>query len=322
MTTADDDLPAASRQMTSSFLTDVLTGLSAPLKQVPPKYFYDEAGSHLFDRICELPEYYVTRTELGILQDSAADMAQALGPGVLLIEPGSGNSAKISLLLAQLQDPVGYVPVEISGEHMLASLEAVRAQFPDLEILPVCDDFTAPFTVPTSSRAPSRRVVFFPGSTLGNFPPHDAVELLRSFHEVAGPDGALLLGADLRKAPEIVLPAYDDSAGVTAAFNRNLLVRMQRELGADLDADAFRHQAVWNDAESRIEMHLVSTAAQTIRVGGQCFEFAAEEPIVTEYSYKYTRERLAGLATEAGFRVAQVWTDAREWFSVQLLTRN
>ena len=307
---------------TQRFLDDALAGLSAPVRQLPPKYFYDDAGSRLFDQICELPEYYVTRTELGILQASAHAMGRALGPGTLLIEPGSGSSAKVGLVLEQLAEPAGYVPVEISGDHMLENLEPLRRRFPDLEILPVCADFTAPFTLPQSSRAARRRVVFFPGSTIGNFPPGAAIDLLRGFHDLVGAGGAVLLGTDLRKSPDVLIPAYDDSAGITAAFNRNLLHRMQRDLGATLNPDGFQHRAVWNDAESRIEMHLVSLGEQRITLAGTHFDFAPGEPIVTEYSYKYTPERLTDIAGQAGFRIEETWTDDQEWFSEQLLVRN
>lgn len=312
---------SAAAPTASAFLRDVLAGLAAPVKSVPPKYFYDEAGSRLFDRICELPEYYVTRTEMAILEAYAGDIATALGPDVLLIEPGSGSSAKVGRVLERLETPAGYVPVEISGEHMLANLAPLRARFPALEILPVCADFTAPFQVPASRRTPRRRVVFFPGSTLGNFPPDSAVELLRIFHGIAGPDGVLLLGADLAKAPSVLEPAYDDSAGVTAAFNRNLLHRMRRELDAELDPDGFRHRAVWNAEESRIEMHLVSLRPQSIGVGGERFQLAEGEPIVTEYSYKHTLADLEALADRAGFGPDRVWTDERAWFGVLALAR-
>lgn len=305
-----------------TFLADVIEGLSRPTKQLHPKYFYDTEGSRLFDRICELPEYYVTRTESAILEREAASMASAVGPGALVVEPGSGSSAKIGWLLDALTDPVAYAPVEIAGEHMMASLEPLRERFPELEILPVCADFTAGFQVPVPTRPENRRVLFFPGSTIGNFPPDEAVRLLTLFHEAAGPGGMLLLGADLRKDPAHLVPAYDDAAGVTAAFNRNLLYRLRRDLGADVDPDAFQHRAVWNAEAGRVEMHLVSTAEQAIRVGGYHFAFDAGEPIITEYSYKHTREELAALAARAGFRVEHVWSDAADWFSIQGLVRD
>lgn len=305
----------------SGFLADVLAGLLDSPKWLAPKYFYDETGSRLFDRICELPEYYLTRTELEIMRAHAGSMAQALGPNVLLIEPGSGSSVKVRLLLERLDRPAAYVPVEICREHMLASVAALQADYPALEILPVCADFTRSFPVPAPSVPARRRAAYFPGSTLGNFPPPAAAGLLKVLHHAVGPGGALILGVDLEKPPDILLPAYDDAAGVTAAFNRNLLTRINRELGGDFDPHGFAHRAVWNADEGRIEMHLVSGRRQTAHVGGQAIEFAAGEPIVTEYSYKYTPARLAAMAERAGFRIERSWTDSRQWFGVYCLVR-
>lgn len=323
--TDGSDIPRTPRDAEPSrdtFLADVLHGLRQSNRQLSPKYFYDEAGSRLFDRICELPEYYVTRTELDIMATHAPAMGKALGPGVLLIEPGSGSSVKIRLLLDNLRDPSGYVPVEISREHMLASAAQLQDDYPDLDVYPVCADFTQSFEVPTPRHPATRRAVYFPGSTIGNFPPSDAVKLLHGISGVAGPDGMMLLGVDLRKDPTILVPAYDDAQGVTAAFNRNMLVRINRELGGDFRPDAFEHRAVWNDAESRIEMHLVSRGAQRVSVAGETFTFGDGEAIVTEYSYKYTPERLKALAGEAGFTVEQSWTDPQQWFGVFHLTRS
>lgn len=305
----------------STFLADVLKGLRHDPKQLSPKYFYDESGSQLFDRICALPEYYLTRTELAIMEQHAPAMGQALGPNALLVEPGSGSSVKIRLLLDNLDNPAGYVPVEISREHMLSSMEPLQADYPDLDIYPICADFTQNIPLPSPRRAAARRAVYFPGSTLGNFPPLEAERLLHVLHRTAGPNGAVLLGVDLRKDPRILIPAYNDAEGVTAAFNRNLLVRINRELGGDFQPDQFEHRAIWNDTQSRIEMHLVSLRQQKARVDGQPFTFSAGEAIVTEYSYKYTRERLAELAGAAGFTVRQEWTDAQGWFCVFYLAR-
>ncbi|MEX0732236.1 MAG: L-histidine N(alpha)-methyltransferase [Aquisalimonadaceae bacterium] len=305
-----------------TFMTDVLQGLRRERRQLSPKYFYDEAGSRLFDRICETPEYYVTRTELLIMAEHASDMGRALGPNVLLVEPGSGSSVKIRLLLDNLHNPAGYVPVEISRDHMLASVEQLQTDYPNLDIYPVCADFTRPFEIPVTRRPIARRAVYFPGSTIGNFPPADAETLLRGIHQTVGPNGAMLLGVDLRKDPGILLPAYDDAEGVTAAFNRNLLVRINRELGGDFDPAQFKHRAVWNNIQSRIEMHLVSCRVQYARVAGEVFRFRAGEAIVTEFSYKYTPERLARLAATAGFEVKHSWTDNRQWFAVYYLVRN
>jgi len=299
-----------------TFLGDVLQGLRGSPKVLSPKYFYDETGSALFDRICELPEYYVTRTELAIMHAHAPAMGRALGPGVLLVEPGSGSSTKIRLLLDNLEEPAGYVPVEISGDHMLNSVAGLQALYPDLAIHPVCADFTRAFDLPRPRRPVRRRAVYFPGSTIGNFPPAAASGLLRTLHGIAGAGGTLLLGVDLRKDPALLVPAYDDAQGVTAAFNRNLLVRINTELGGNFKPGNFRHRAVWNHGESRIEMHLVSQGSQEVRINAEVFQFKDQEPIVTEYSYKYTVDTMATLAQTAGFRIERQWSDHRGWFSV------
>ncbi len=305
----------------ATFLADVLHGLRRKPAQLPPKYFYDDAGSRLFDRICELPEYYLTRTELTIMERDAADMAAALGSRCLLLEPGSGNSRKTRLLLDNMHEPAGYVPVEISRDHMMESVRALQADHPALPIHPICADFTRPFTLPAAIREARPRCVYFPGSTIGNFPPAESVRLLRGFHDLAGSGGTLLLGMDLRKDPRILIPAYNDSAGVTAAFNRNLLVRINRELGADFEVARFRHRATWNDGESRMEMRLVSDSAQHVTIAGERFRFEAGESLITEYSYKHSPEHLHGLAREAGFTLERQWTDDLDWFGVMLLRR-
>ena len=317
------DQPAAPDSGTDStqrFLDDVLDGLARSPAQLWPKYFYDEAGSQLFDRICELPEYYPTRTEMAILERSGPALGERLGPRVLLIEPGSGSSAKVGLVLQHLQSPAGYVPVEISGEHMHASLGPLREQFPALPVHPVCADFTQPFSLPEGIPEHRSVVIFFPGSTIGNFPPEEAARLLGRFRGLLDTHGGLLLGVDRRKDAEILKAAYNDAAGVTAEFNLNLLRRMQRELGAKLDPKGFRHQAVWNDAESRIEMHLVSQGRQHIAVGGRSFQFDPDDRIVTEYSYKYSDGGIRDVAARAGFDVTDGWTDERRWFNVLYLT--
>lgn len=301
---------------------EVLRGLGAPQKWISPMYLYDERGSHLFDRICELPEYYPTRTERSILRAHSAEISAALGTDLMLVEPGSGNGEKASLLLRSLHDPVAFIPVEISREHLWQSANAINDAFPDLEVLPVCADFSQPFELPEPSRTAARAAVFFPGSTIGNFRPRTAARLLANFGGVAGDGGALLVGVDLRKDPAVLERAYDDAAGVTAEFNLNLLRRLNRELGADFDLGAFTHRAVWNDADSRIEMHLVSTREQSVRIGKQDIAFRAGEYIHTESSYKYTLEAFAELAREAGLRVSRVWMDAERLFSVQLLEKS
>jgi dimethylhistidine N-methyltransferase len=301
-------------------LEDVLRGLALSEKNIPSLYFYDQRGSELFDAITALPEYYPTRTEISILEAHGAAMAAALGPGVRLIELGSGSATKTELLLAQLEAPAAYVPVEISREHLLASAARIAADFPGLEVLPVTADFTEPFDLPEPKRHVVRRnVAFFPGSTIGNFPRAMAAALLRATRREVGPGGAMLIGVDLKKDPAVLERAYNDAAGVTAEFNLNLLVRLNRELGADFDVAAFRHEAVWDESHGRIEMRLVSTRPQVVRIAGRRFPFATGEILVTEYSHKYSLEDFRALTEASGFTVAQVWTDPQRLFSVQLL---
>jgi dimethylhistidine N-methyltransferase len=302
------------------FRADALAGLTAQPKTLPCKYFYDRHGARLFDAICELPEYYPTRTELGILRTHAADMARLVGPHALVIEYGSGSSLKTRLLLDQLTAPAGYVPVDIARTHLQMSAEQLRSEYPAVPIVPVWADFTRPFVVPTVTAPVARRVVYFPGSTLGNFAPTEAAELLTQMAEVAGPSGGLLIGLDLRKERSVLEAAYNDAAGVTAAFNLNVLVRLNRELGTDFDLDQFVHRAPYNADAGRIEMHLISRRAQSVRLGTTQIDFAAGETIHTENSYKYELSQFADLARYAGWQVQQVWTDERRYFSVQYLT--
>ena len=300
------------------FLSDVLEGLTRSAKTLPCKYFYDARGSALFDRICTLPEYYPTRTELAILRRHAGAMAAAIGPRCLLVEYGSGSSTKTRLLLDRLAEPAAYVPVDISREHLLQSAAALAAHYPRLRVIPVCADFTRPFALPDVPDA-ARVVGYFPGSTIGNFAPADARKFLADVAEQCGPGGALLIGVDLTKPRSVLEPAYDDARGVTAEFNRNLLRRANRELGADFDLAAFDHRAFWNASLGRVEMHLVSRRDQVVRIAGQAIPFAKGESIHTENSHKYELEGFAALAAAAGFTVERVWTDDAELFSVQLL---
>ena len=300
------------------FLSDVLEGLTRSAKTLPCKYFYDARGSALFDRICTLPEYYPTRTELAILRRHAGAMAAAIGPRCLLVEYGSGSSTKTRLLLDRLADPAAYVPVDISREHLLQSAAALAAHYPRLRVIPVCADFTRPFALPDVPDA-ARAVGYFPGSTIGNFAPADARKFLADVAEQCGPGGALLIGVDLTKPRSVLEPAYDDARGVTAEFNRNLLRRANRELGADFDLAAFDHRAFWNASLGRVEMHLVSRRDQVVRIAGQAIPFAKGESIHTENSHKYELAGFAALAAAAGFTVERVWTDDAELFSVQLL---
>lgn len=300
------------------FLDDVIEGLEHSPKTLPCKYLYDRRGSVLFDQICELDEYYLTRTELAIMEDHVAEMASAIGPECALIEFGSGSSLKTRLLLDALDSLAVYVPIDISRQHLRETAEQMQQRRPELNIQPVCADFTEDFELPEPPAPVRRRVVYFPGSTIGNFGPYDASVLLERFAKLAGPGGALLIGVDLAKSPDVLVPAYDDAAGVTASFNRNLLVRINRELGADFDLDRFEHRAIFNAEESRMEMHLLSLSDQSVQIGDATFEFTAGETIHTESSHKYSLERFQELASGAGFTLEKVWLDDQKLFSVQL----
>ncbi|HKE10313.1 MAG TPA: L-histidine N(alpha)-methyltransferase [Myxococcota bacterium] len=303
-----------------NFRDEVLRGLARPRKMLPCKYFYDATGSALFDEICDLPEYYLTRDELGILRAHAPEMAALLGPRCLVIEYGSGSGVKTRLLLDQLVDPAGYVPIDISPGPLAAAAHALVAAYPTLEVLPVCADYTAEYPLPQPSATPARRGVFFPGSTIGNFTPGEAESFLKHVGQVCGRGGALLVGVDLAKGSKTLERAYDDSQGVTARFNLNLLARINRELGADFDLGAFRHRAVYERSLRRVEMHLVSKRAQEVRVAGTRFLFQAGEAILTECSYKWDLVEFEQLARGAGWRMARVWRDPQRRFSVQYLT--
>ena len=305
----------------SQFRDEVWAGLSHPQKTLPCKYFYDERGSALFESICELPEYYPTRTELSIMERYAPAMASLLGKRCLLVEYGSGSSRKTRLLLDRLHDAAGYVPIDISRQALAESAHALAASYPSIEVLPVCADYTEPFELPRSRVAPARCGVYFPGSTIGNFTPPQAQRFLARMARVAGPHGALLIGIDLKKDRATLERAYDDAAGVTAAFNQNLLVRINRELGGNIDLARFRHHARYDESAGRVEMHLESSVAQTARVAGRPFWFAAGETIHTENSYKYDLANFAALAAGVGLAVREVWTDERRRFSVQYLTQ-
>ena len=305
---------------TDEFRADVLHGLSAGEKELSCKYFYDEAGSELFEQICQLPEYYPTRIELGILEQHAQAMADRLGCGCLLVEYGSGSSRKTRLLLDHLAAPAGYVPVDIARTQLNSSASALAVRYPTLEIRPLCADFTRQMQLPVVQMPVQRRVVYFPGSTIGNLHPGQAIELLRRTAHLCGRGGGLLLGVDLKKEPQVLTQAYNDASGVTAAFNLNMLLRINRELGAGFRPERFWHHAFYNPAESRIEMHLVSCEDQLVPIGGVSFFFAEGEPIRTEHSYKYNLRDLRSLASSSGFSVNQVWTDDRNYFSVQYWT--
>ena len=309
-------LESVQTEAREAFLVDVRGGLARTPKGLPCKYLYDKHGSELFDRICTLDEYYPTRTEMRILGDHLGEMAARIGPRCLLIEPGSGNSAKTRPLLSALERPVAYVPVDISREHLIATADSLRREFPGLGIHPIAADFTGRFHVPPIPTQGGRRIVYFPGSTIGNFEPAEATALLHRFAETAGPGGGLLIGFDLRKPTRILHAAYNDGDGVTRAFNLNLLRRLRNELDADVDIGGFTHRAIYNPRHGRVEMHLVSRRRQTIVVGGTRFRFAKGETIHTENSYKYSCGGFTKLASAAGFAREAIWTDPRRWFAV------
>ena len=301
------------------FLADVLDGLRRPRKTLPCKYFYDERGSELFDRICELDEYYPTRVELSILRAHAGSMADAIGEDVELIELGSGSSTKTRLLLDRVESPRAYLPVDISAEHLERSATALGRRFPSLRVIPVAADFTAPFPLPSTGDPRARRVVYFPGSTIGNFAPDEARALLRSVARLVGPGGGLLIGFDVEKDASLLVPAYNDAKGVTAAFNLNLLDRINRELDADFPLDGFSHQAIYAPELERVEMHLISDRPRVVRVAGHAIRFDERESILTECSYKYPTAHFARLTADAGFTLDRGWTDPLGLFAVQYL---
>lgn len=300
------------------FAADMVEGLSSTPKATPPKWFYDAEGSALFGQITQLPEYYPTRTELALLADIGGEVARAVGPGRAVVEYGSGSGDKAALLLSALKDPAAYVCVEIDPDAARATAELVAARFPGLPTRGVAGDFTA-LDAHTPAGPKGARLGFFPGSTIGNFDPADAAVLLADMREHLGRGSKLLLGVDLVKDAGVLEAAYDDAAGVTAAFNRNLLVRANRELDAGFDLDAFAHEARWNAEESRIEMHLRVVRQTTATIDGLRFDFAEGETIHTESSYKYTPDRVGDLAEIGGWTMEQLWTDPKGWFALALL---
>jgi len=300
----------------SHFLEEAIAGLESSPRTLPSKFFYDERGSDLFQEICELPEYYVTRTETEILREHAPEMAASIGANAELVGFGTGAGIKTRMLLAELENPIAYVPVDISKQRLIESAEDLSREMPALEILPVCADYLQPIRLPTPSRKPEHIAVYFPGSTIGNLEPEVARDFLKRVCRLSGHSGGLIIGVDLQKSSEILEAAYNDSAGVTAAFNLNLLVRANRELEADFDIDSWRHRAIYNQALGRIEMHLVSQRAQLVHLGEREFHFVTGEKIITEYSYKHTQAGFTALAASAGFRLSRTWTDSRQLFAV------
>jgi L-histidine N-alpha-methyltransferase len=301
-----------------SFAEHVIHGLSDNPKWLSAKYFYDAAGSALFEEITRLPEYYPTRTELSILERCAAEMSGYIPLSAALVEFGTGSTKKARILIDAAPQLAAYVPVDISAEFLGQEAAAVRRDIPWLAVLPVVADFTRDFDLPAQIRA-RPRVGFFPGSTIGNFEPEDAAEFLRQAGRILGPGATMIVGVDLIKDEAVLNAAYDDAAGVTTRFNLNVLARMNRELGGDFDLAAFRHRAFFNVEHHRIEMHLESLKDQTIIVAGRSFSFTTGETIHTENSYKYTVDSFRALAHDAGWRPVDTWTDERDYFSVHAL---
>jgi dimethylhistidine N-methyltransferase len=300
----------------AEFLADVISGLSSNPRTLPCKYFYDARGAALFQKICELPEYYVTRTEIDILDRSRADIASQLGPNIELIGLGTGAGTKTRILIEALENPAVYIPVDISEKQLRKSTALFRKIFPDLEILPVCADYLQSVVLPTPSRKPARNVVYFPGSTIGNFEPDEAVQFLRRIANVCRGGGGLLIGVDLKKDLQVLEAAYNDTARVTAQFNLNLLQRINHELGADFDLDQWRHRAFFNSKAGRIEMHLISEGDQIVHLNEHKFQLRRGENIITEYSYKYSPDEFAAFAAQAGFNFVRMWTDEAALFGV------
>jgi L-histidine Nalpha-methyltransferase len=304
-------------EQTSAFAREAIDDLSQHPKRLSPKYFYDATGSELFEAITRLPEYYPTRTELGILRDRGGAISAIIPKGAALIEFGAGATTKVRLLLEQTALKA-YVPVDISGDFVRAQADSLRKDFPRLAVYPVAADFTAPFELPAAI-AGLPKVGFFPGSTIGNFEPHEACSFLRAAGEILGAGALMIIGVDLEKDERVLYDAYNDAAGVTARFNLNVLVRINRELGGNFDVSAFTHRAIYNRERHRIEMHLISKKPQAVRLLGTSLSFRPGETIHTENSYKYSIDRFAALARGSGWKVKQSWTDAAGMFSVHAL---
>ncbi len=313
--------PTASNPVSKALmLQEVTVALSHHPKTLPCKYFYDAVGSTLFDSICELPEYYPTRTETKIMREHVEEMMSCVGHGAALIEYGSGSSVKTRILLDHSTDLELYVPVDISGEHLSNTSAGLSKAYPYLKILPITADYTQLFELPDAIQLAARRVIYFPGSTIGNFHKSEAVDFLRLMSKISGKNGGMLIGVDLKKDINVIEAAYNDSAGVTEAFNKNILDRLNKDLKCTFDLAHFRHLAFYNEALGRIEMHLVSTCAQEVWAADYMFKFDEGESIWTESSYKYSPHEFAQIAALGGWNVQSIWTDPNEWFSVQYLT--
>lgn len=316
-----DDLKSVEKAFKSKVMhEEVLEGLSKKRKELPSKYFYDTKGSQLFDAICELDEYYITRTEFDIMKSNINEISDFLGEELMFIEYGSGSSEKIKIILDQIKGITVYVPIDISREHLLKSAAEIKQQYPDLEVIPVCADYNKIFKIPKPFREVTHKVVYFPGSTIGNFHRDEAVRFLQRIARVTGINGSLIIGVDLLKDRHILERAYNDKKGVTAQFNLNLLSHINEALGTDFRLDLFQHLALFNEEEKRIEMHLVAGEEHSVQLNGASIHFAKGERIWTESSYKYSLEDFELLAKEAGFDVKKIWMDEKRLFSVQYLT--
>jgi len=304
----------------NDFFISVLEGLRQQPKSIPPKYFYDAHGSHLFDLICTTPEYYPTRTETAILERYGEEMASMIGASCVLIELGSGSATKTPHILQHLDADAVYVPIDICEPHLHNSTQRLQILFPNMKMQPLCADYHQLPAHAIKHHAWQRNVVFFPGSTIGNSTPIEAIKLLQNLAELVGPNGGLLIGVDAKKATATLNAAYNDAAGYTAAFNLNLLTRMQRELGAQLDIDQFIHRAFYNETHGRIEMHLVSQRSQEMGLGNESFTFDEGETIHTENSYKYSAQEFKQLARTAGWHLKSTWHDGNELFNVHYLS--
>ena len=301
----------------ADFFGEVIQGLSQRPRAIAPKFFYDERGSQLFEAICQTPEYYPTRTEVDILTRHIEEISSLMRPGCLLVEPGSGNSQKVRLLI-EANRPRAYVPVDISRDFLLWAARRIGAEYPALEVHAICADYTAPFMLP-AKLPEAHKVAFFPGSSIGNFTPTEAVAFLSNLARLVGSGGGVLIGVDIKKDAALLNAAYNDAQGFTAAFNLNLLTRINRKLSSDFDITRFRHHAFYDAAAGRIEMCIVSNAAQVVTIAGREFEFKEHESITTEYSYKYTISEFQALSVRAGFSPVKAWTDPDGLFGVHYL---
>lgn len=308
---------------TDSLFYKIIVGLQKEPKELPNELLYDEQGSQLYDQVCEQEDYYVTRTELAIMQQYIGEMAAQIGPDALLVEYGSGSSLKTRLLFNHLPQLAGYVPIDISKEHLMQAAAAITSDYPHIEVLPVCADYTQPFDLPQVNRAVARRVAYYPGSTIGHLRPDEAVTFLEQIRTACGPDSALLIGVDLKKDPQILTRAYNDNhpnVNVKSSFCLNTLHHMRRRFSTDLQPDNFRYQGFYNETLGRIELHIISCQDQVLKINDESISFHENESILIGYSYKYTLAEFESLASKAGWSVKQVWVDKQQLVSVQYLT--